>query len=29
MYTLLTQLLDIPDYQVISADIRSDKITLD
>ena len=29
MYTLLTQLLDIPSYQVISADIRSDKITLD
>ena len=29
MYTLSTQLLDIPNYQVISADIGSDKSTLD
>lgn len=29
MYTVQTQLLDIPNYQVISADTRSGKITLD
>ena len=29
MYALLTQLLDIPNYQVVSAEIGTDKITLD
>ena len=29
MYALLTQLLDIPNYHVISAEIETDKITLD
>lgn len=29
MYALLTQLLDIPNYYVISAEIETDKITLD
>ena len=29
MYALLTQLLDIPNYRVISAEIETDKITLD
>ena len=29
MYTLLTQLLDIPNYPVISAEIETDKTTLD
>ena len=29
MYALLTQLLDIPNYHVVSAEIETDKITLD
>ena len=29
MYTLLTQLLDIPNYHVVSAEIETDTITLD
>ena len=29
MYALLTQLLDIPNYRVVSAEIETDKITLD
>ena len=29
MYALLTQLLDIPNYQVVSAEIGTDEITLD